>query len=554
MKAAGRMFYYNRCNTPKQIPSADPRWTDDTSFDKPLQDYNCRYVYDRENVNLEKDLSGGWFDAGDYNKYVTFASNVIHDLLSAYEENPGAFTDQWNIPESNNSIPDIIDEVIWELEWMKKMQNDDGSVHIKMGSIDHSDNAGSPPSVNSDRRYYGPECSSAAITVAGVFAHAAVVFRTIEGLEGEAATLVNLSRISWQHVSPLLSSNNLDTQCDDGTIKAGDADRSVEDQRQEALIAAAYLFIISGDSEYETYLINHINDATPISTTWWGPYTNSTNEALLRFATYSNANANLANTILTSPFNHVNQSGDPFYGFNDEDLYRSYVPSWAYHWGSNNPKAQFGILNLLMTKYGIVTEGNESTFLQKAEEQLHYFHGVNPLNMVYLSNLYAYGAENCANEMYHIWFYDDTKYDHALNSTHGPAPGYVVGGANSSFSISDISPPSGQPAQKSYRDWNTGWPENSWEITEPAIYYQSAYIRLLANYARPQSTTSLEPERNEALDISVFPSPTNDFVTVLECPNHAMIKILNNNGQMIKSVKADGPEFRISLKDLSPGI
>ena len=33
---------------------------------------------------------------------------------------------------------------------------------------------------------------------------------------------------------------------------------------------------------------------------------------------------------------------------------------------------------------------------------------------------------------------------------------------------------------KSYKDWNTGWPEDSWEITEPAIYYQASYIRNLA--------------------------------------------------------------------------
>jgi hypothetical protein len=40
-----------------------------------------------------------------------------------------------------------------------------------------------------------------------------------------------------------------------------------------------------------------------------------------------------------------------------------------------------------------------------------------------------------------------------------------------------------QPIQKSYRDWNTGWPENSWEVTEPAISYQSAYLRLLASFS-----------------------------------------------------------------------
>jgi len=105
LKAAGHMFYYNRCNTPKVQPYAESNWTDGSSFDGPLQDTNCRYVYDSLNAALEKDLSGGWFDAGDYNKYVTFANSAVHDLLSAFEENPDAFGDDWNIPESSMVFP-----------------------------------------------------------------------------------------------------------------------------------------------------------------------------------------------------------------------------------------------------------------------------------------------------------------------------------------------------------------------------------------------------------------------------------------------------------------
>ena len=47
------------------------------------------------------------------------------------------------------------------------------------------------------------------------------------------------------------------------------------------------------------------------------------------------------------------------------------------------------------------------------------------------------------------------------------------------------SPPHGQPPQKSYKDFNTGWPLNSWSVTENSNGYQSAYIRLLARYVHP---------------------------------------------------------------------
>ena len=46
------------------------------------------------------------------------------------------------------------------------------------------------------------------------------------------------------------------------------------------------------------------------------------------------------------------------------------------------------------------------------------------------------------------------------------------------------SPPFGQPPQKSYLDFNTSWPLNSWEITEPSLGYQSNYVLLLSKFVR----------------------------------------------------------------------
>jgi len=42
-----------------------------------------------------------------------------------------------------------------------------------------------------------------------------------------------------------------------------------------------------------------------------------------------------------------------------------------------------------------------------------------------------------------------------------------------------------QPEQKMYLDFNNGPPEDSWTITEPAIYYQAAYIKLLSKFVAP---------------------------------------------------------------------
>lgn len=48
--------------------------------------------------------------------------------------------------------------------------------------------------------------------------------------------------------------------------------------------------------------------------------------------------------------------------------------------------------------------------------------------------------------------------------------------------------------QKRYEDWNGGYPENSWELTEVAIYNQAAYINLLSRLMLPAAEpTDTEP-------------------------------------------------------------
>ncbi len=492
LKSAVKMFYYNRCNMAKVSPYAESNWTDGNNFENALQDANCRYVYDVSNAALEKDLTGGWFDAGDYNKYITFANSAVHELLSAYEDNPSIFTDDWNIPESGNGIPDILDEIKWELDWLLKMTNNDGTAIIKMGSISYSENEAAPPSANTDQRYYGPTCTAASIDVAGMFAHAARIYDGLPGMSGFVSDLEIKALAAWNYVEPLIGSNQLETNCDDGTIKAGDADRSVGEQKEDALIAAIYLFDRFGNSEYNDYVIANINDAEPINADFWSAYKMSLNTALLDYTTIAGANSTTVTTILNSINTVVTNNWNGFYGFNDDDLYRAYMPDWAYHWGSSLPKAGFGILNLLLNKYNINSSSSDDYRL-KAAQQVHYFHGVNPQGLVYLSNMYDFGGDRCIDEIYHTWFNDGTDWDNAQTSLYGPAPGYVTGGPNHDYTANtSLAPPYNQPDQKSYLDFNTGFPDNSWEITEPAIYYQAFYVRLLANFVSEEGPLSVE--------------------------------------------------------------
>ena len=80
-------------------------------------------------------------------------------LLGAYVENPNVWTDDFDIPESGNGIPDILDEVKWGLDWLERMQNQDGSM-LSILALE----AASPPSAARGASRYGPSNSSATIT------------------------------------------------------------------------------------------------------------------------------------------------------------------------------------------------------------------------------------------------------------------------------------------------------------------------------------------------------------------------------------------------------
>ena len=76
----------------------------------------------------------GWYDAGDYNKYVVNSAFSIGLMLGVYEENKAYFDRlQTNIPESKNQTADFLDEMMFNMLWLLTMQDPaDGGVYHKL--------------------------------------------------------------------------------------------------------------------------------------------------------------------------------------------------------------------------------------------------------------------------------------------------------------------------------------------------------------------------------------------------------------------------------------
>jgi len=496
LRAALRTFYFNRANFAKVEPFAcveQKCWLQGQDYMGPHQDGAARSVRDKTNEATARDLRGGFWDAGDVNKYVSFAYAPLHQLLTAYAENPTAFDDALNIPESKNGIPDILDLIQVELEFFKKMQAEDlgGGVLPKVGNIEYGDPA---PEASKLERYYYPEsCSSAVISVASVFAHAALIWSRIPALEAESKELLARAQQAFVHYQ----SHPRSDACDDGSIHAGDSDVSLADQDGRALSAAIYLTAHNAKPEYAKTLAANWQKTRLFSEDRLGVYDAPIGDALLYYAKrVQGADPEISKAIVERVRN-VAASSDVCTFDANRSLYRVYMRPDSLHWGSNQMRANFGSSALLPVVYEF-SQGEDALKLKnRAADLLHYFHGQNPLGLVMLSNMGLYGAERSINEIYHAWFHDgDPKFDSADRSTLGPAPGYVVGGVNPSYCAGDrdhrcfSSAFSKQPPEKAYIDTNTGYDalaefDMSWALSEPAIYYQAAYIKLLSKFVTP---------------------------------------------------------------------
>lgn len=111
---AFKQYYYNRCGITLTEEYAGERAHNACHTGKAVL---------REDISVSMDVSGGWHQDQKGSKDVALAAENIGIMLLAYELYGDSFTDTMGIPESGNGIPDILDEVRYEIEWLLKMQD-----------------------------------------------------------------------------------------------------------------------------------------------------------------------------------------------------------------------------------------------------------------------------------------------------------------------------------------------------------------------------------------------------------------------------------------------
>ena len=123
--------------------------------------------------------TGGWHDAGDYNKYVVNSGVTVGTMLRAWHDfRPQIEAIDLDIPESTGPIPDLLAEVKWELEWLLQMQADDGAVYHKLSTANYSGYG--MPEEEGEPRFFGKPGTQATASFVAMMAAAAREYRPFD--------------------------------------------------------------------------------------------------------------------------------------------------------------------------------------------------------------------------------------------------------------------------------------------------------------------------------------------------------------------------------------
>ncbi len=191
----------------------------------------------------------GWYDAGDYNKYVVNSGISTYTLLFAFEQFPEVFRRQnLNIPESNNSLPDILDEVLWNLRWLLTMQDPtDGGVYHKVTTA--SFEAAVMPQDATNQRYAVMKNTPATLDFAAMMAQASRVYRPF--LPSFADSALEAAKYAWKWAQKndniLYRQFQMNSQFDPDVVTGAYGDWNVSDEK---FWAGAELYITTKDKSY----------------------------------------------------------------------------------------------------------------------------------------------------------------------------------------------------------------------------------------------------------------------------------------------------------------
>ena len=494
-QAALKAYYYMRASTALTAPYAG-RWARPAGHpDTEVRVHPSAATATRPAGTILT-APRGWYDAGDYNKYIVNSGISMGTLFLLYKQYPDYFDAfDTTIPESGDDVPDLLDEALWNLRWMLQMQDEDGGVYHKL-TTPNFEGAVMPHRANQPR-YVVQKGTAATLDFAAVMAQAARIYDTFKDeLPGLADSCLTAARSAWNwaraHPSVAYNQNQLNASFDPDINTGAYGDGTFTD---EFRWAAAELYITTKADSFIT-MYAPANVSVP---SW-------PNVAGLAFFSLAHHRHDLTDAVDTSAVTgSILTLADELVASKEASAYdvvMGHAP-WDFVWGSNSTAANQGLV--LMQAYRLT---GEDRYLEAALANLDYLLGRNGTGYSYLT---GYGD--------HTPMHPHHRPSEA-DGIADPVPGLLVGGPHDGGQ--DVGTQSWQcedytdlPANSYIDDW-CSYATNEITINwnAPMLYLADAIEATLSATGRPVATEPIGEARPRPFRLGSFPNPTTNRLVV----------------------------------------
>jgi endoglucanase len=398
-------FYSHRCGTAINYSF------NGQTYSHPACHLNDAYQDNIGGGHTIRDGKRGWHDAGDYGKYTINGAFASGMLLQSWEWHSSVLS-QWSfpIPEGGGAIPDYLDEVKWNLDWLLKMQAPNGSVYHKLTSANFA--AFVQPNADGSDTQYVRASSAATADFCAVMSMAARIYQPYDSAFAAQCLAAAGSAWAWLAANP-------------GELLVGDANQmgtgkyeesgspGVDDPDHRVWAAAEYWESTGNAAALADFESRMAADPDKVSTFWdWGEHAfgkrgpknhgiftyllsaragrNATRVADLRADLLAEANAMVATR-------NAHGYGRPL--------------GTEYHWGSNGT---VGRQVMLLDCANQISPSN--AYVDTAVDALGYLFGRNMYNRSFLTGVGYNPPQN--------------PHDRQSSSDGipGAVPGHLVGG------------------------------------------------------------------------------------------------------------------------------
>ena len=400
----------------------------------------------------------GWYDAGDYNKYIVNSGFTLGLILQSYQLHQDRFNSlNLQIPESDNKIPDILDEMMYNLEWMLTMQDPtDGGVYHKLTTPNFEGFV--MPEDCKQQRYVVQKTTTAALDFAATMALAARIYQRFPEFQSFCRQAIEAAEraYAWavKHPTVYYDQDGNNKKFSPAIHTGGYGDNHTED---EFFWAATELYLTTTETSYLEQAKQFVPDEFSIPS--WG------NVAGLGIFQWVNQELLGTPEAGKLPMEVLKESLKEKC---DEDIQELATSSFHsifgnsaqdFHWGSNSESC-LGRGIAQMYEYALT---KDSKYRQAALSTLDYFFGRNATGYCYLT---GFGTQRVMNIHHRISAADNIKE---------PVPGLVAGGANKGQEDAEFVPAyASNIPDESYQD-NVG----SYASNEIAINWNAYLVSLL---------------------------------------------------------------------------